>query len=75
MSETVYSYTHNQYHKGHQGRVPSRFVCIGLHMCFFRGTRRLRKLWRLADADNGLAYWHPRGAAWMVPVCKISEVG
>lgn len=75
MSEkTTTGYTWGSYHKGAKRPAPQTFETLGLHACEWGGTRRVRRLWRLASGANDLAYWR-NGDGWMVPVCKISEVG
>lgn len=76
MSEsTTIGYTWRAWHRGSNHRPePQTFETLGVHMCEWGGARRRRRLWRLASGANDLAYWRNTDG-WMVPVCKVSEVG
>lgn len=75
MSEkTTTGYTWRGWHRGSKQRPePQTFETIGIHMCDWGGTRRTRRLWKLASGANDLAYWR-NADGWMVPVGKVSEV-
>lgn len=75
MGETTTTgYTWRSHHRGGRRPAPQTFETIGLHVCDFGGSRRRRRLWRMSGGANDLAYWRNEDG-WMVPVCKISEVG
>ena len=73
-NETVTAFTYSNAHKSRRRNHASTFECIGNHKCSARGSVRVRKLWKLADCENGIAYWRPRGEYAMFPVCKIEEL-
>lgn len=49
------------------------FETIGVHTCMYAGARRRRRLWRIVNSDNGIAYYRNRDG-WFVPVGSIKEV-
>ena len=73
-NETINSYTYNNAHVSNARSRASKFECIGNFKCKCNGSTRVRKLWKLCDTDNGLAYWRPKGCHWLVPVCKLDEL-
>ena len=68
--------TYAGHHRSHgSGKdVVHELEDLGVRTCTWNGTRRRRRLWRLADCDNGLAYWDAPGCVGLVPVCRVDEL-
>lgn len=73
----VRGYTYSNAQRGGRSDTEYELVCLGTHAYVDdRGVRcRARKLYKLADVDNGLAYWRDRTNRWrFVPVCTLDNV-